>query len=191
MSNTSYDPWLIIKADMLNGLYTTQILHWNTKLAEIIQRNAQLLGTALSLPVARTAAIQYKNKSWTALPLNWLSDVTIPPNYNFPLCSSDPELESRLEKVTNEMQKIKHERYESDRFMSSLNMYGLSGNQLHQILGDHLYRVIAKNADSLFCDSDKIFHPVPLNEFLARHSKILDHMQERVMVNYLMTDILR
>jgi len=191
MLSTSYNPWLIIKADMLNGLYNTQISHWNTKLATIIQRNAQHLGTTLSIPQSRRAAIQYKNKSWAAMPLNWLADRTIPPDYHFPLFDGDPELQERLGKVTHEMQKIKRERYESDRFMSSLNMYGLSGNQLHKILGDNLYKLISKNADSLFSDSGEIFQPIPLKDFLLQHNKILEHMQKRVIVNFLMTDVLR
>lgn len=191
MLTTSYDPWLIIKADMLDGLYTAQIHHWNAKFASIVQKNANHLGTTLSIVACYKAAIQYKNKTWRALPINWLSDATLPPDYHFPLFVGDPELEEELESVTGEMQKIIRERYESDRFMSSLNMFGLSGNELHKVLGDNLYRVISKNADSLFRDNEEIYQPVPLKDFLLQHSKILEHMQERVMVNFLMMDILR
>ena len=191
MSNTSYNPWLVIKAKMLDGLYTIQINYWNTELAKVIQKNAHHLGTVLSEASCRRAAIQYKNKSWRAMAINWLSDLEEPPDYHFPLFEGNPELEEKLEKITTEMAKIKRERYESDRFMSTLTIYSLSGNELHQILGENLYKLISKPADGLLRDDEEIFQPQPLESFLQMHSKILEHMQERVMVNLLMSDIVK
>jgi len=191
MLNTSSNAWLALKAKLLDGLYTLQIKYWNERLAKLIQRNAQLHGVILSESVCSRSAIQYKNVSWTSLPINWLKGVIVPPEYHFPVYADAPEIEAELITITDELKKIKRERYESDRFLTSLSIYLPTQYQLQVILGDNLYALIAKAAQCLLENQTEILQPHTLDAFLQQHQRILEHMQERVLRNLIMSDIVK
>jgi hypothetical protein len=187
MSNICYSTWGAIKSQLLDGLYSTQINFWNWKLAKVIQKNGQFQGVIIPESQAIKSAIQQGSNSWTALPLNWL-EVPHEPEYHFPLFLDSPDLIEELDKVTNELTKIKKERYESDRFLSALILYYPTRDQLKDILGDNLYSLCSYvPADT----REAIWSPVSLEDFLRMHARILEHMQERVLLNLLMSDIMR
>ena len=86
---------------------------------------------------------------------------------------------------------IKKERYESDRFMSILGLHTLTHYELADVLGDNLFTLIRKVSQPLSQAEDQAMQMDTIKEFLDKNSKILDHMQERVLVNLLMSDFVK
>jgi hypothetical protein len=187
MSSTYFSAWSVIKHDILDGLYGTQIRFWNNKLAKLIQKNGQFQGVIIPEAMAAKSAIQQGSHSWTALPINWL-EVSHDPEYHFSLFPDSPDLEEDLIKISHELAKIKKERYESDRFLSGMVMYVPTSEELREILGDNLYSLVNyKVADT----TTDILAFNTLEHFLEINAHILEHMQERVLLNLLMSEIVR
>ena len=191
MSNiySSQTPWVQVKKDMLVGLYEGQIRFWNRELAKLIQLSAQTQGIIISEAQAIRSALQYKGKTFKALPETWLSEIPETPDYHIPF--SVPDKEDKLQQVLRELSKIEHERYESDRFMATLPLYGISNVTLADLVGDNLYKLVAKAARPLNLADETILPPMPWEQFKYRNADVLEHMQERVMVNFLMSDYVR
>ena len=187
MLNTYSSAWAVIKNDILDGLYGTQIRFWNMKLAKLIQKNGQFQGVIIPEAQAAKSAIQQGSKSWIALPVNWL-EITYEPEYHFPLFDSSPDLEEELTAIGHELNKIEKERYESDRFLSALIMYAPSNKELHELLGDNLYSLVKY---TIAAAPEEMLAFDTLEDFLKKNARILEHMQERVLLNLLMSDIMR
>jgi hypothetical protein len=191
MSITSYNEiWVNVKATLLQKLYILQIKHWNLRLQKLMQKNANFHGIVLTEFQCATAAIQYKYKTWTTLPLNWMEPAP-PIDYHFTLFPGEADVEAELILVSSELTKIKKERYESDRFMSTLGLHTPTHYELADILGDNLFTLIRKVSQPLSQAEDQAMQMGTIEEFLDKHSSILDHMQERVLVNLLMSDFVK
>jgi hypothetical protein len=187
MSSTYFSVWSIIKHDILDGLYGTQIRFWNNKLAKLIQKNGQFQGVIIPEAQAAKSAIQDGSNSWTALPVNWL-EVAHDPEYHFPLFPDSPDLEEELHKITRELTKIKKERYESDRFLSAMVMYAPTNLELRTLLGENLYSLVNYTPGGA---TEEMLAFNTIEEFTTINALILEHMQERVLLNLLMSDLVR
>jgi len=191
MSITSYNEhWTNIQQTILKGLYDVQIVHWNTRLCKVMQKNAAIQGVILSERESYYCGIQYQKKTHQCLAVNWM-DPAIAMDYHFPLIDDDPDMETELKTVIAELGKLKKERYESDRFLSSMAMFTLTCYQLRDILGDHLFGLIAKASRPLSSVEDGGMQTSTVEAFLEQHAFILEHMQERVLVNLLMSDMMK
>lgn len=191
MSITSYNEhWTNIQQTILKGLYSTQIVHWNTRLCKLMQKNAAIQNVILSEAQSYFCGIQWNNKTHQCLAVNWM-DPVIAMDYHFALEGSDPDMETELKTIINELDKLKKERYESDRFLSSMAMFTFTCYQLRDILGDHLFGMIAKASRPLSSVEDGGMQTTTPEDFLKTHEFILEHMQERVLVNLLMSDMMK
>ena len=191
MSITSYNEhWTNVQQTLLKGLYTSQIIHWNTRLCQLMQKSATVHGVALDIEESYFCAITYQNKTYGCLAVNWM-DPVITTNYHFTLPEGATDMETELKTVVNELHKLKKERYESDRFLSSIAMHMLTCYQLRDVLGDHLFGMIAKASRPLSSVEDGSSSVEVVEAFLDQHAFILEHMQERVLVNLLMSDMMK
>jgi hypothetical protein len=191
MSITSYNEhWTNIQQTILKGLYSVQIVHWNTRLCKLMQKNAAMQDVILSEAQSYFCGIQWNNKTHQCLAVNWM-DPVIGMDYDFTLVDDDPDMVTELKTVINELAKLKKERYESDRFLSSMAMFTFTCYQLRDILGDHLFGLIAKASRPLSSVEDGGMHTTTPEVFLETHAFILEHMQERVLVNLLMSDMMK
>jgi hypothetical protein len=191
MSITSYNEhWTNIQANILKGLYSTQIVHWNTRLCRLMQQNAAIHGVELETEQSYFCSITHNNQTHGCLAVNWL-DPVIAIEYHFALIDDDPDMLTELNTVTAELAKLKKERYESDRYLSSMAMYTFTCYQLRDILGDHLFSMIAKVSRPLSSVEDGGMQLGTPEAFLEQHAFILEHMQERVLVNLLMSDMMK
>lgn len=191
MSITSYNEhWTNIQQTILKSLYSIQIVHWNTRLCKLMQKNAAIQNVILSEAQSYYCGIQWNNKTHQCLAVNWM-DPVIAMNYHFTLVDDDPDMVTELKTVIAELAKLKKERYESDRFLSSMAMFTFTCYQLRDILGDHLFGLIAKASRPLSSVEDGGMHTTTPEAFLEAHAFILEHMQERVLVNLLMSDMMK
>jgi hypothetical protein len=180
--------WTHFKGELLSELYEGQIAYWNHKLQVIIQKNARA-GTGLIIIEEQAAnyAIQHDKKCYRCLPVSWLEPMSKPERH-FTLCAH-AGLEDELKIVAEELSVLEQERKETDRFISTLTMYFPTKYQLRKIFGDTLYRKIRSTVQTLKTERNDIFQSIPLEEFLLRNEPILSHMQERILVNLIMTDV--
>jgi hypothetical protein len=182
--------WSHFKGKLLAELYEGQITFWNHKLKVIIQKNARAAtGLIISEAQAGTYAIQHGKTCYECLPVSWLKP-RLPPERHFTL-TQGAGLSTELFQVAEELNILKKERYESDRFISALTMYFPTRYQLRNIFGDTLYRTIVGIVQPLKNERDDIFQPILLEEFLEQNQYILNHMQERILVNLIMVDVTR
>lgn len=181
--------WPQMKRALMNTLYSSQVSHWNYEFALIVQRHALSLGVELDINEAYKAGIRYDEKTWKTLSADWMEPVP-QIEYLVPTDFMLDDVRRDFERVIPELDKIIKERYEADRFISGLSLYNLRYDQLENILGDNLFGIVKVMARGLSRE-EEVYEPMPLAQFLQERAHVVEAMQERVIINLLMSDLIK
>ena len=174
----------------MQKLYSKQITYWNQKYSQAVLKLAEAQGQDMETIIFTNVAVTYKGRNWTSMSEYWLID-DHDQVYYLPLTDDMPELVKEFVPIFKEFTKLKRERYETDRFISGLLLFSLTPDSMCEVLGDNLYGLIQKlyNERNSITSKD-LFHPKSLATFLKKHRKIVQHMQERMVINLIMGGLL-
>jgi hypothetical protein len=198
MSNNSYnaeelptvpfDYGIVVKDGLFNRLYRPQLEYWNKRLRALSERNVACYARedeALNLDDWSFASIFYEGDTFGLLPLDEDEDPVSA--YCLELYAGDQNLVDEFIVAAGEIQKLKRERYEAQRFLAGLMMFDPPPAKLATILGDGLNR-ICQNVlrERGWCSTEMQWdphEPAELETFLNEQQGIITAMQERMLLN--------
>lgn len=198
MSNNSYDiepmpeiPFdygMVVKDGLFEALYKPQLEYWNKRLRALSDRNIACYARedeAFNLDDQSFVAIFYEGDTFNLLPLDEDDDPVSP--YCLELFGGDPELVEEFSVVAGEIQKLKRERYEAQRFLAGLMLFDPPPAMLEKILGDGLNTVCQNVLHSRGWAASEMqwdpHEPVALETFLEEQQSIIFAMQQRMLLN--------
>ena len=168
-----------IKETLMGKLYDQQVKTWNSKLFALAHVNAH----ANEWPTEpRTVySIRYGGKKYT--PEIWDWTMWRESEYAFALSPDYPEWEDQLKRIIDELEDIRIERYESERFLSGLVLFTATVETYERILGATLYAAIKRPLEDhqgrIYDDEED--HS--LDQYARNNIHILKAMNERLMMN--------
>lgn len=198
MSNDSYstealpeipfDYGMVVKDGLFDNLYRPQLEYWNKRLRTLSERNVACYARedeAFNLDDQSFVAIFYEGDTFSLLPLDEDDDPVSP--YCLELFGGDPELIDEFDVVAGEIQKLKRERYEAQRFLAGLMMFDPPPALLEEILGDGL-GTVCQNVlhERGWASSEMLWdphEPAALETFLEEQQSIVTAMQQRMLLN--------
>ena len=198
MSNNSYDtadlpeiPFdygMVVKDGLFDNLYRPQLEYWNKRLRELSDKNVACYARedeAFNLDDQSFVAIFYEGDTFALLPLDEDDDPVSP--YCLELYGGDPALVEEFSVVAGEIQKLKRERYEAQRFLAGLMMFDPPPAMLEKILGDGL-GTVCQNVirERGWASSEMLWdphEPAALETFLEEQQSIITAMQQRMLLN--------
>lgn len=175
---------------MIEELYKRQLKYWNTELQSLAYKNAVYHGHKHKEPfdeeMGILGAVVHGGRSWSWVSLDWL-DEWRETEYSYPLFADDEDLAKQMQEVSEELLAIKKEKYETQRFMSGLSLFEMTGKLLEKILGENLFYIVRPFSKDLPAEIEPAEEHA-LMTYVAKHKVTLDHMNQRVLVNLITVD---
>jgi hypothetical protein len=198
MSNDSYnteelpevpfDYGMVVKDGLFDRLYRPQLEYWNKRLRSLSDRNVACYARedeAFNLDDQSFVAIFFEGDTFSLLPLDEDEDPISP--YCLELFTGDKDLVDEFIVAAGEIQKLKRERYESQRFLAGLMMFDPPPAKLESVLGDGLGRICQNVLRDRGWNSAEMqwdpHEPAELETFLDEQQGIITAMQERMLLN--------
>ena len=183
-----FDYGMVVKDGLFDRLYRPQLEYWNKRLRGLSERNVACYARedeAFNLDDQSFVAIFYEGDTFSLLPLDEDDDPISP--YCLELFGGDKELVQEFDVVSGEIQKLKRERYEAQRFLAGLMMFDPPPAQLVEILGDGLGRVCQNVIRERGWAAGEMqwapHEPKALETFLEEQHPIITAMQQRMLLN--------
>ena len=115
---------MVVKEGLFNKLYIPQLNYWNGRLKDLSERNVSCYARedeAFNMDDQSFVAIFYEGDTFNLLPLDEDDDPVSP--YCLELFTGDPNLVKDMELCAQEINKLKRERYEAQRFLAGLMLF--------------------------------------------------------------------
>jgi len=138
-------------------------------------------------------SIYYEGQKWTPEPLpgldwcNWRIDASCV------ALNETSDFKARMDRIIYELDDIKTERYESERFLSGLVLFNGPPTVFEKVLGNTLYSAVAKQFEEHFTNfsspdwSD--WSDYSLKTYVNANKHIVDKMNERLLLNLITLNI--
>lgn len=198
MSNDSYntellpevpfDYGMVVKDGLFDRLYRPQLEYWNKRLRILSERNVACYARedeAFNLSDQSFVAIFFEGDTFSLLPLDNDEDPISP--YCLELYGGDVSLVDEFTVVAGEIQKLKRERYEAQRFLAGFMLFDPPPAVLQNVLGDGLGRIcqnVLRERGWVPAQMQWAPHePAALETFLEEQQGIITAMQERMLLN--------
>ncbi len=178
--STVFEYRALIKDTLMLKLYQQQILKWNKALYVLGQKNAS---TYSNIDLHTIYSIQYKGHIYTpeGSDKTWLESkyvCSLNPNYS--------QFVEKMERIAYELNSMKTERYESERFLSGFVLFTATPATYERILGTILYSAIKLILEEHQWLVNNAEEDRSINTY-ARHNKfIIKTMQERLLLNLIL-----
>lgn len=170
-----------IKETLMDKMYSQQVKKWNGLLFLLAQENA--LAHSWPVDMSTVYSIRYKGTKYT--PEIWDWTTWRESEYAFALSEDHPEWEEDLKLIISELEDIRIERYESERFLSGLVLFTATAETYERILGATLYAAIKEPLEAhqgRVYDEEEDFS---INQYARNNMPILKAMNERLLMNLL------
>lgn len=135
--STAYKFRQTVKSRLMEKVYGKQLEYWSTKLIRLSNDNALSQGRTQSSDPFTTYSIWYRGRKWAPEYLDW-TDI---PESTYCISLLDT-YEERMERIADELDDIRTERYESERFLSGLVLFNATPQAYRDILGSTLFKTI-------------------------------------------------
>lgn len=191
--------------NMISSLYGDHLQFWFNQLKPLIIENSQLQGhVGFSAREAINYGIFYACRAWV--------NPQFKESYSFeyaltnrngegfeivPLCPDNPDLETRLIRVTANLGELDIEIYEAKRFLGSLLQFPAPESVYQDILGTILFDQLAQPFHVLDQKRANItgkwnaHYQIALDTFTKEHDFIVNQMCSRILTNLMTADMLR
>lgn len=170
-----------IKNAILKKLYQAQLDYWNGKLLDLSRANAVAYGRN----DGATYAIYFRNKRWAPEHVDWTDNLK--PAYCLPLHPSSPNFVIQMGEIADELEELVDEKYEAERFLSSLVLFTAPPNRFKEVLGETLYAVCRADVEGAAGGFDQYCWNAnddqALQDFVKPNARIIAAMNERVLLN--------
>jgi len=169
----------------MTKLYDQQLKKWNGALLALGHDNALAYGRTIELCTVNS--IYFRERKWIPERIADWADWRIAA-YCLPLFPDSADFVSRMERIADELNDIKDERYESERFLSGLVLFRVPSPEIYeQVLGSTLFSAIAAEVKIHcrdFVDPDPSEHyDLSLQTYVTTNAEIVTTMNERLMLN--------
>lgn len=178
-----YEYRATIKDTLMKKLYDKQLKKWNIALLHLATQNAVAHGREIE--ACTVYSIYFRNQQWTPEPfsgLDWDNWKVVPSC--LPLHDSSIDFIERMERIADELNDIKVERYESERFLSGFVLFNGSPKAYEHTLGNTLFSAIAKEVNE---HCGQYGNDICANKSLKTYAKnnvfIIEKMNERLLLN--------
>lgn len=182
-----YDYGMTVKEGIKEKLYIPQVEYWNKRLRSLSERNCAAYAREdpdLNLDDHTFVGIFFDGMSYNLIPLDEDDDPVSP--YCLEL-ASDTELQEEMSTVSQEIQKLKEERYVVERFLSGFMLFDPPPAILQEVFGDALGRAclaILKSAGWAHEEMQwDVADSAAMQTFLAEQTDIVEAMQQRMLLN--------
>lgn len=176
-----------VKAILMQKLYQKQLSYWSTQLIKLSNENAHTQGRKLWYSFNNVELFQYsiyfRDKKWSPQYLEWTADIETA--YCTSLNPDYPEFQERMARIADELTDIDVERYEVERFLSGLMLFGAPPEEYLKVLGRTLYQSV-KAEITAHEHHGKDWNrnaSYPFKQYTAKNKRIVVAMNERLMMN--------
>lgn len=176
-----------VKNQLIVELYCSQLSFWNTKLQKLAKLNAEINGYTPENVSPFWGGIVFKGQLWSRVYMTDLPEESKQLEYYFLIDESDPALWEQMEEITEELLAIKREKYETERFLSGLSMFDFPPAVLQKILGNNMFSVVRDHLPHTSYEISPV-EEHSLMTYVNNHRPILEHMNERILLNLITLD---
>lgn len=180
---TIYEYREAIKNTLMRKVYAVPLIFWNRQLMELCDENTRCHGREGHF------LIHYQGQKQRPEPMSWADRED--DNYFLPLHPDFPDLKVRMVEIIEELDVIRREKYEAERFLSGLVLFPAPEQVFHDILGNTLFQECKVQVQQHASNTTEEWNSnadMAIHTFSNKHTAIVQAMKERIMANLLDTN---